>query len=218
MIPKITNGEGILLHVRHAGEGGRSLSLFTRSEGRITAFISRSALTRCGTGALFPMASLRYSAVRQGDLAVITQYEGSVPFSFLDLPYEEITRWYYAIEIANRFFPEGEPDPGVYALLGAAGRAGAVKNKTIVAFILAVQLLAEAGFDPAEAEPMESLRLPKEAQSLLRAFRTYRWQGNLTTRVTRPAFLAAAKYLDAFIEQYGEVELNTRGAFGEMKN
>lgn len=218
MIPKITNGEGILLHVRRAGEGGRSLSLFTRSEGRITAFISKSSLTRWGTGALFPMASLRYSAVRQGELAIITQYEGNVPFSFLDLPYEEITRWYYAIEIANRFFPEGEPDPGVYALLSAAGRMGAVKNKTIVAFILAVQLLAEAGFDPAESEPTETLSLSEDGQALLQAFRAYRWQGQLSIRVTRPAFEAAARYLDAFILQYGEVELNTRGAFVEIKN
>ena len=101
----------------------------------------------------------------------------------------------------------------MYALLRAAGSAGAVKNKTLVAFILAVQLLAEAGFDPAEKEPMDALQLTEEGQTLLYAFRAYRWQGNLSARVTVPALTAAAHYLDAFIEQYGDVEMKTRGAF-----
>lgn len=213
MTPKMINGEGILLHVRRAGEGGRSLSLFTRQQGRITAFISRSALQRYGTGSLFPMASLRFSAVRNHDLFVMTQYEGQLPFSFLDLPYEDITRWYYAIEIANAFFPMGEPDPDVYALLACAGQAGAVKNKTLTAFILAVQLLIHAGYDPAEEEPMEAARLPAEAQTLLKAFRAYRWQGDLPVRVTKLAFQEAAKYLDDFIALYGDVEMKIRGAF-----
>lgn len=213
MTPKMINGEGILLHVRRAGEGGRSLSLFTRQQGRINAFISRSVLQRYGTGSLFPMASLRFSAVRNQDLFVMTQYEGDLPFSFLDLPYEEIIRWYYAIEIANTFFPVGEPDPEVWALLLAAGKAGAVKNKTLTAFILAVQLLVHAGYDPAEDEPMAAAHLSSEAQTLLKAFRAYRWLGDLPVRVTKSAFQETAKYLDAFIAEYGDVELKTKGAF-----
>lgn len=210
---QIINGEGILLQVRHAGEGGRSLSLFTRQEGRINAFLSRSALKRWGTGSLFSMAHLRYSMLRDGNLPIITQYEGTLPFSFLDLPYEDVMRWYYAIEISSRFFPEGEPAPEVYALLSAAGKAGAEKNKTLTAFILTVQLLAAAGYDPAEDEPMNALRLPEDAQKLLTAFRTYRWDGSLPMRVTKTTFREAANYIDDFILQYGEVELKTKGAF-----
>lgn len=210
---QITNGEGILLQVRHAGEGGRSLSLFTRREGRITAFISRSALKRWGTGSLFPMARLRYSMLRDGSLPIITQYEGTLPFSFMELPYEEVARWYYAIEIAGRFFPEGEAAPDVYALLSAAGEAGARKNKTLIAFILSVQLLAAAGYDPAEKEPMNALHLTEETQHLLTAFRAYRWEETLPLRVTKKSFGEAASYLDTFIQQYGEVELKTKGAF-----
>lgn len=213
MTPASVNGEGILLQVRQAGEGGRSLHLFTRQEGLRSAFVSRSTLRRCGTGVLFPFAHLRYSAVESGELTLLTQYEGQLFFSMMELSYEEITRWYYAVEIACHFFPEGEADGDAYALLAAAARMGKEKNKTVVAFMLSVQLLAAAGYDPAEEEPMESLRLSGGGKMLIRGFRSYRWQGMPSCRITKEAFYDAAGYLDRFLLRYGEWEMKTRGAF-----
>lgn len=60
---------------------------------------------------------------------------------------------------------------------------------------------------------MAAAHLSSEAQTLLKAFRAYRWLGDLPVRVTKSAFQETAKYLDAFIAEYGDVELKTKGAF-----
>lgn len=204
--------EGILLEVRKAGEGGRKVRLFSRQSGALTGFISRAVLSRWGTGVLFPYAHIRYSAVRRGDMTVLTQYEGRRSMDFLSMEYGDITRWYYAAEIVLRFFPEGEADGTAYALLSAAARCGMSRNPAVTAMILSVQLLAAAGFDPAEEEPMEALRCGGEARPLVTALRRYRWEGPLGAAVRKRAFEEAARYLDAFIARCG-VEMKTAGAF-----
>lgn len=213
---KLKSGEGIVLFVRKAGEGGRIVRLFTRTEGRQTAFISRGTLRQCGAGLLQPFAILRYSAAESGVVQILTQYEGTAVLDTAALSYEELTRWYYAVEIAEQFFPEGQADGTAYALLGAAAVQGAQRNPTVTAFILSVQLLAAAGSDPAEPEPMAALGLSPEAGALLRAFRQWRWQGDFPQRIGKQAFLEAARYVDAFIRRYGDVELKTRGAFAQL--
>lgn len=207
------NGEGVVLSVRHAGEGGRSVRLFTRTEGKRAFFASRSTLRRCGAGLLAPFARLRYSAVPSDGGLILTQYEGWAPFDMTALSYEELAQWYYAVEIAEQFFPEGQPDGNAFALLLAGAAQGAVRNRTVTAFILSVQLLAAAGSDPAEEEPMTALRLSPEGQALLGAFRRWRWEGEFPLRIGKAAFLEAARYLDRFIERYGDVAMKTRGAF-----
>lgn len=213
MKPKIKNGEGILLRVRKAGEGGRSLFLFSRTEGVRRAFVPHSALRRCGSGLLFPFSHILYTLTENNGAAILSQYEGELLFSFEQLGYEDICCWYYAVEIVLRFFPEGEADAEAYELLMAAGRAGKRRNLRLTAFILAVKLLTLAGYDPAEEEPLSAAGLSPEARLLIRAFRTYRWEENLPVRVKRPAFREAGAYLDRFVLEYAETELVTRGAF-----
>lgn len=207
------NGEGVVLSVRHAGEGGRSVRLFTRTEGKLSFFASRSTLRRCGAGLLAPFTPLRYSAAPSDYGGILTQYEGRAFFDMTALSYEELAQWYYAVEIAEQFFPEGQPDGTAYALLLAGAAQGAARNRTVTAFILSVQLLAAAGSDPAEEEPMTALRLSPEEQALLGAFRQWRWEGDFPLRIGRGAFLETARYLDRFIERYGGVAMKTRGAF-----
>ncbi len=210
---KLESGEGIVLSVRKRGEGGRSVRLFTRTSGRETFFASRAALRRCGPGLLQPFAMLRYTAATSNGGGILVQYEGRAPLDILGLPYEDLARWYYAVEIAEAFFPEGEADGAAYALLAAAAGHGRERNPAVGAFILSVQLLAAAGSDPASDEPMEVLRLSPEGRALLLACRQWRWAGDFPLRISRRAFHEAARYLDAFIERYGEIEMKTRGAF-----
>lgn len=215
MTMPIQNDEGILLEIKKAGEGGRFVRLFSRKNGTFSAFISRPALTRCGTGALFPFARLRYSWAGRGDMAVLTQYEGRLSLHFLSLDYHVIVQWYYAAEIVITCFPEGEKDPEVFDLLKQASFFAVSRNQTISAMILSVQLLALAGIDPAEEDPMDALRLPGEARSLLRAFRAFPWKGDLGMSVKRATFAAAARYIDRFILSYGGISMKTSGAFLE---
>lgn len=211
----IQNDEGILLEIKKAGEGGRFVRLFSRKNGTFSAFISRSALTRCGTGVLFPFARLRYSWVGREDIAVLTQYEGRLSFQFISLDYHVIAQWYYAAEIVITCFPEGERDLQVFDLLKQASSFAVSRSKTISAMILSVQLLALAGLDPAEEDPMDALRLPMAARSLLRAFRAFPWKGDLGIAVKKDPFAAAARYIDRFILSYGGISMKTAGAFAE---
>lgn len=209
---KLESGEGIVLSVRKAGEGGRSVRLFTRAEGLLPFFAPRAAL-RCGPGLLAPFAQLRYSAAGSGAAKILTQYEGRPLLDMMRLSYEDMTRWYYVVEIAETFFPEGQADGEAYALLTAGAAEGAARNPSVAPFVLAVQLLAAAGLDPAEDDPMEALRLSEEGRTLLRACRRWRWRGDFPVRITRRAFHDAARYVDDFAERAAGAPMKTRGAF-----
>lgn len=209
---KLESGEGIVLSVRKAGEGGRSVRLFTRAAGLLPFFAPRAAL-RCGPGLLAPFTLLRYSAAESAAGKILTQYEGRPLLDMMRLSYGDMARWYYVVEIAETFFPEGQADGEAYALLAAGAAEGAARNPSVVSFILAVQLLAAAGSDPAEDDPMDALRLSPEGRALLRACRRWRWAGAFPLRITRSAFRDAARYLDAFAEHAAERPLKTRGAF-----
>lgn len=213
MTQEIVNDEGIILSVRRAGEGGRAVRLFLRRSGRETAFLSRSALRKYGTGALLPFTRLRVSLLRSEQGTIAVQYEGRPILDTLALSYDELCCWYYASELVSSLFPEGEADADVFALLASAAEAGRARNKKITAFILAVQLLRAAGYDPGEDEPREALGLSEAAEKLLTAFLAYRWRGELGETVGRAAFEEAARYIDRFIETYCETEMKTRGAF-----
>ncbi len=210
---RLESGEGIVLSVRKAGEGGRSVRLFTRGEGRRTFFASRGTLRQYGPGLLQTFARIRYSAVPASGRSILTQYEGTLSFDLSRLAYEDLARWYCTVELAEAFFPEGQADGQAFALLAAAAEEGARRNPTVLPCILAVQLLAAAGSDPAEEEPMESLDLSAEGQALVKVFRRWPWQGEFPIPLRRSALLDAARYLDAFILRYGDVELKTAGAF-----
>lgn len=210
---KLDSGEGLVLSVRKAGEGGRSVRLFTRSEGRRSLFAARGTLNQCGAGLLQPFARLRYSAVQAPGRSILVQYEGQVLFDMSALSYEDLARWYYAVEIAEIFFPEGQPDSRAFSLLARAAEEGGRRNPSLLPFILAVQLLAAAGSDPAEEAPMAEGGLPEDGRTLLRALRYWPWEGELPVAVRRGAFLAAARYVDAFILRYGDVDMKTAGAF-----
>mgnify|MGYP001026300940 FL=1 len=218
MKKEIAPGEGVILEVRPAGEGGRRVRLFSESRGQQTVFVARGIMNRCGPGFLFPFVRLRYSRMETGAGAVLTQYEGKAFFDMMKLSYEEIARWYYVAELVMNFFPEGESDPEAYAALVRGASAAGARNRTVAALILAVQLLALAGSDPAEEEPMERLRLSGEARALVEAFRRYGWRGPLPVTVKKSAFLEAARYVDDFISLYGDMDMKTRGAFlqGDM--
>ena len=218
MKPKLANGEGVVLQVTKAGEGGRMLRLFTREEGPISGFIAKGTIKKYGPGLLFPFAVLRYTAALQEYSRVFVQYEGRLPFSVASLSYEEIMCWYYAAEIALLVFPEGQADGDVFSLLQKAAEEAKTRNPTLVAFLLSVKLLAYAGFDPAEEEPMGVLGLSASAAALLYAFRRYRWDGQLSEAVSREPFRECAAYLDAFVERYVGIEMKTRGAFAEILN
>ncbi len=216
MKPKLVNGEGVILQVAKAGEGGRRLRLFSREEGQLPCFAAKGTIKKYGPGLLFPFACIRYTVALQEYTRVLVQYEGRLPFSVASLSYEDITRWYYAAEIALLVFPEGQADADVFALLQKAAQEAKTRNPALVAFLLSVKLFAYAGFDPAQEEPMREWGLSAPATALLSAFRRYDWTGNLAAQVSRETFRECAAYLDAFAERCVGIEMKTRGAFSNF--
>ena len=88
--PQIRNLEGIVLRASKGGEGGRSLSLFTREMGLIHLTLPRAVMNRCGTGILLSFACVRLSAAIDPEYGVISQYEGRLLFDMMKLSYEDM--------------------------------------------------------------------------------------------------------------------------------
>lgn len=106
--PQIRNLEGIVLRASKGGEGGRSLSLFTREMGLIHLTLPRAVMNRCGTGILLSFACVRLSAAIYPEYGVISQYEGRLLFDMMKLSYEDMTCWYYVIELVLASIPWAE--------------------------------------------------------------------------------------------------------------
>lgn len=213
MQPKLRTSEGIVLRVQEGREGGRRVSLFSRDAGMMRLSVPRAVLQRCGAGIMAPFARLRFTAACPEEQGVLRQYEGQLLFDVMNLSYEELFFWSYLIELAEKLFPPGQPDGQVWYTLLSAGTAAGCRNRRVTAFAASVQLLAAAGLDPAAEEAAGVLSLPEEGRRLLAAFRDYRWEGPFGKRISAAAFAEAARYLDRFIERYGDIRMVTKGAF-----
>ena len=153
MRPEIRSMEGIVLRAGKGREGGRLVSVFTREMGFLRLGVSRQALSRYGTGLMLPFAHIRFTGAFYPDYSIMTQYEGGLLFDMMAIPYEEMSEWYYVIELASLLFPEEEADEEAFDTLLSGGRAAKTRNRRVTAFVTAVKLLAIAGFDPAQDEP-----------------------------------------------------------------
>ena len=213
--PKIRNLEGIVLRAAKGGEGGRSLSLFTREMGLIRLTLPRAVMNRCGTGILLSFACVRLSAALYPEYGVISQYEGSLLFDMMKLSYEDMTCWYYVIELVLALYPVGQKEDEAYDILMAAAHAAEKRNPRVIAFIAAVKLLAAAGYDPTEAiEAIEdTLVLSDGARDLLTRFRGYRWGSPFEGSISASLFTECARYLDRFLSTVCDTEMKTAGAF-----
>lgn len=213
MQPKLRTSEGIILRVKEGNEGGRRVSLFSREEGMMRLSVPRMVLQRCGAGVIAPFAHLRFTASCWEEQGVLRQYEGQLLFDVMNLSYEELFFWSYLIELAEKLFPPGQPDGQVWYTLLSAGTAAGFRNLRVTAFASSVQLLAAAGLDPAAEEAAETLSLSETGRKLLAAFRDYRWEEPFGERISAAAFSETARYLDRFIERYGDIRMVTKGAF-----
>lgn len=213
MKQQLVNLEGIVLHARPGREGGRSLSVFTKENGRMQLTVPRAVATQCGTGALLPLAQIRLSAMLFPEYGVIRQYEGRLLLDMMRMDYGEMQQWYYVIELAMHLFPENQGDYRAYRILEAAALTAQKRNKMISAFIGALQLLRQAGFDPAAREPMEESHLSESAQALLLSFAFYKWNAPLGVPISSQTFQECASYVDHFISYHCDIQMNTKGAF-----
>ena len=211
--PEIRNLEGIVLHAGKGTEGGRSLSVFTREMGLFRFSVSLPTMKRYGTGVMLPLSCIRFSASLQADYGRMSQYEGRLLLEMMKLTYEEMNSWYYVIELVLSLFPMGERDLRAYTLLQKAAMAARSRNPRVCAFVAAVQLLAAAGYDPAEEEPAGELGLSEKGRELLSLFRNYSWEEPFGASIPAALFRECARYLDRFIFSYCDVHLKTEGAF-----
>lgn len=69
--------------------------------------LPRAVMTRCGSGLTAPFAIIRFTASVEDDFAVLSQYEGRLLFDIMKLPYEEMTYWFYVIELTENSSPSG---------------------------------------------------------------------------------------------------------------
>ena len=214
-IPQIRNLEGIVLRAAKGGEGGRRLSLFTREMGLIRLTLPRAVMNRCGTGILLSFAHVRLSAALYPEYGVISQYEGRLLFDMMKISYEDMTCWYYVIELVLALYPVGQKEDEAYDILMAAARAAERlcgvpitikwvndlwKNGKKVCGIL-----TEAIEDP--------LALSDGARDLLNRFRGYRWGSPFEGSISVSLFTECARYLDRFLSTVCDTEMKTAGAF-----
>lgn len=209
----IESGEALVLHSTTGREGGKILSLFTASRGRMVMTLPRAVMARCGSGLTAPFSLIRYTASIEGDYAVLSQYEGRLLFDMMKIPYEEMQYWFYVIELTEKLFPRDDKDDGAYDTLVRAGKAGGKRNSLPLCFMTAVKLLALAGFDAAAPEEAEEKHLSGEALALLTAFRDYQWNSPFSRTISRKTFHEAAAYVDSFVENICDIRLHTKGAF-----
>lgn len=180
--------------------------------GLIRLTLPRAVMNRCGTGILLSFACVRLSAALYPEYGVISQYEGSLLFDMMKLSYEDMTCWYYVIELLLALYPVGQKEDEAYDILMAAARAVEKRNPRVIAFIAAVKLLAAAGYDPTEAIE-DPLALSEEARDLLTRFRGYRWGSPFEGSISASLFMECARYLDRFLFTVCDTEMKTAGAF-----
>ena len=209
----ITNLEGIVLRAGKGREGGRSLFIFTKGNGLTQCTVPRAVWQRYGTGCLLPFAKIRFTAMQFPSYRVMRQYEGTLLLDMMKMTYEDMQPWYYVIEIALQVFPQDQSDYRAYQILETAAIAAGHRNKKIAAFVAAVQLLREAGFDPSRKEIADTLHLSSSAQQLLEAFCHYSWKKPFGLPISSATFQECAAYIDQFIPLYCDVEMMTKGAF-----
>lgn len=213
MIGEAENGAAIVLHSRNSRNGGKTVTLFSREQGKLKLLLPRPVMVRCGMGLTAPFALIRYSASLYPDYGVLNQYEGNLLFDMMKLSYEDMECWYFLIELADALFPVGEEDREVFSSLLETGKAGTRKNSLVVCFVGAVKLLSLAGFDPAVPEMASRFHLSREALELLTDFRNCHWEKPFGRSVPKAAFIEAAGYLDRFIQDVCDISLKTRGTF-----
>lgn len=205
--------EGVVLHARDGREGGKILTLFTKRKGKMNVFLPRAVMNRCGMGLTAPFSYLCFTIRPMTDYAVMSQYEGTLLFDMMKCTYEEMTCWYYLIELIEKCFPEGDGDERAYRILLDAGREGRTRNPLTVSFVAAVKMISAAGFDCTSKEAAEDYRLSEDARKLLYDFREYDWKVKWKGNISKEVFLKAASYLDDFIERECDISMNTKGTF-----
>lgn len=213
MHSRLITVEGIVLRTSQGREGGRSLSVFTKENGLMQLTVPRAVMQKCGTGALLSLAQIRFSAILFPEYGVIRQYEGRLLLDMMGMSYEEMQQWYYVIELMMHLFPENQSDYRAYQILEIAALTAQKRNKMIAAFIAVLQLLRQAGLDPAAEEPMEEGHLSETAKTLMTAFASYTWNAPLGVSISAKIFQECAYYVDHFILYHCDIQMNTKGAF-----
>lgn len=110
--------DALVLRTRNLGEADKILTLLTRSEGKISAAARGARRPRSrllGGSQLFTLG--RYSLFRRPGLHSLSQVEILEPFRPLREDLARMACASYAAELVDRFLPEGDPQPQVFALL-----------------------------------------------------------------------------------------------------
>lgn len=110
--------DALVLRTRNLGEADKILTLLTRSEGKISATARGARRPRnrlLGGSQLFTLG--RYSLFRRPSLHSLSQVEILESFRPLREDLLRMACASYAAELVDRFLPEGDPQPQVFALL-----------------------------------------------------------------------------------------------------
>ncbi|MCX7781098.1 MAG: DNA repair protein RecO [Negativicutes bacterium] len=141
--------EAILLAARDYGGADRMVTLFSSEYGKISAIAygARNAKNRLA-GALQPFTHMDVSLAFGKAIDTVRQCE--IKQSFRELREDLIFMAYasFIAEIVVEFWPEREPEPGVFELLLGAFALLSRRNPRIVALAAGWQLMALAGFAP----------------------------------------------------------------------
>lgn len=209
------SSKAIVLREKKMPSGGKMADLFTEGYGRLSCFISKGVLARCGTGTILPLSIIEGTLRLSEETAMLSQYEGMYNGGMLDFSMEEMNAWYYVLEIVLQAYPPFQADKEAFSVLEGAVRQNARKDRILTAFAASIRLLALAGFDPSAGEMAERYSLSEGARELLKIFRAYQF-GEGEIRVSKNYLAEAAQMLDHFIPDYTDMSLRMRGAFTDV--
>ncbi len=138
-----------MLRASAVREADRTLVLLTRDRGKLRVWAHGAARpTSRKRGAVQPFCRSRFLLERGRGIDVVRQAEALEEFPALHADLEALALAGYVCELAEGFVAEGQPDPGIYALLLQVLRRLAEDKSGLPVRFFEARLLVLAGFGP----------------------------------------------------------------------
>jgi DNA repair protein RecO (recombination protein O) len=148
--PRIYKTEAIVLRQRKLGEAGKIITLYTPNYGKLDAVAKGVRRPKSRLGGHLEVLTHTAVMLAQGrNLDTVTQAQTVESFAPLRSDLHRLSRALYAVEVVDRFSPEGAESYHVFQLLLATlRRLSTATNVDTVLRYLEMQLLSLSGFQP----------------------------------------------------------------------
>jgi len=148
--PRLYKTEAIVLRQRKLGEAGKIVTLYTPNYGKLDAVAKGVRRPKSRLAGHLEVLTHTMVMLAQGrNLDVVSQAQAMESFASLRADLHRLSRALYAVELVDRFSPEGAENYHVFQLLLVTlRRLAAAGNVDTVLRYLEMGLLSLAGFQP----------------------------------------------------------------------